>query len=265
MKLISLKDEISAAMATKPSSVWPIYSADGTPKFLDRNMVMTASEAATCIRKLWYDKNAEPIVGEDGAPVQEVQRWGFFERGHNVEAWIVQKLNDAGTPTQFTGEYQVSFMDGLLSGTPDGVALFTGEAPRLLEFKSMDPRTNTRFLPRSVHITQCQVNMGLLRDMLFPDMEGATLLYVNASDYQEMYEFDIDFDPAVYQWAKDRAVELFSAESAEDLSPEGVLKPKATGGCTYCTHTAMCSGAVKASKAEKKMHATNTKLANKVF
>jgi len=113
-----LTKAIKSGVANSPKDRWPTY--DG--KELIRGDFITASEVGGCIRKIYYAKaaaktNASPIIGEND--------WGFFQRGHNVEAWVVQQLrqSNVGATFMFIGSEQKSFYFGDQSGTPDGIMI----------------------------------------------------------------------------------------------------------------------------------------------
>ena len=262
----SLIDLIKEGVQSRPPDLWPAF--DGT--MLDRSKFMTSSEAGNCERQIWFDKN-EPVTRKPNS-----HEWGFWERGHNVEAWVVAQLIASAGAVKYThlGKDQRSFYSGRQSGTPDGLAYPSGGEWNV-EIKSIDPRTNTKNLPKPNNILQCMQNMDLVSECLDTDIMGSKLVYVNASDYTKMYEWTVfpDGDTVSSKGVitehtgltlKDleaKAHKIFDAKSAEEMKPEGIYN----GGCTYCKHTSRCSGVVAMKKEEAKANAEINKVAKGIF
>lgn len=227
MDLISRLDE---AVKNQVSD-WPTYTGGN----LDRSQYLTASENMACLRKLKFDKTLPR--GEEP--------WGYFQRGHAVEAWIVDMLEASlkdGEALTFHGFIQRTFVDeqNRLSGTPDGVLVLTKgrrTSRILLEFKSVDPRTNLEAMdsPKTQHEAQVQQNMHLLNKNGIT-VSKAIILYVDASNFARMRQFEVARDKAAAGRFAVRADLLFSS-TAEELPAEGLTN----GGCTYCAHTEACS------------------------
>ena len=234
-------ERLNAAMAAKDSA-WPKYGGGD----LDRTQYLSASENLSCLRKLKFDKLA---------PRGALEKWGYAERGHAVEAWVVDMLESSLEPDEelsFYGFLQRSFADDQrrLSGTPDGLLTVnnpTRKRRTLLEFKSVDPRTNLEAMdsPKPQHAAQVQQNMHLLRQADMP-VSKAIILYVDASNFQRMRQFEVKFDRTQIERFALRASSLFAAAAPEDLVPEGL----ANGGCTYCDHVEACAR-IQAIKKEK--------------
>jgi CRISPR/Cas system-associated exonuclease Cas4 (RecB family) len=228
---MDLIERLHTAMSQK-TSAWPRY--DGGD--LDRTAFLTASENLSCLRKVKFDK----LEGRG------LESWGYAERGHAVEAWVVDRLEEAlqpGEAMKFYGFMQRSFVDDQrrLSGTPDGVLTITKgrrTTTLLLEFKSVDPRTNLEAMdaPKPQHAAQVQQNMHLLRHNDIT-VSKAIILYIDASNFERMRQFEVAFDRAQAERFALRAASLFATESPAELLPEGLTN----GGCTYCTHTEACS------------------------
>lgn len=216
-------------------SAWPLYGDDDC--FLDRNAVLTASENLRCLRELKFNKTMP----------RESDKWGMAERGHAVEAWIVEQLCRAHLPILLAGSDQRSFLhdESGLSGTPDGLVWIDGK-PVLVEFKSVDPRTNLEGMsaPKPQHFAQVQQNMWLL-NMHGTAVQEAVILYVDASDFQRTKQFNLAYDGGeVARRAEIRAAILFDTE-VMDLPAEGLTN----GGCTYCAFKEECS-AIQVAKGE---------------
>jgi len=216
-------------------SAWPLYGDDDC--YLDRNAVLTASENLRCLRELKFNKTMP----------RESDKWGMAERGHAVEAWLVEQLRRAHMPLLLAGTNQRSFLhdESGLSGTPDGLAWIDGKAV-LVEFKSVDPRTNLEGMsaPKPQHAAQVQQNMWLL-NMHDSPVEEAIILYVDASDFQRHKQFNVAYDGGdMARRAEIRAAILFDTE-VMDLPAEGLTN----GGCTYCAFKEECS-AIQVAKGE---------------
>ena len=230
--------KISEAVLSASSS-WPLYGDEGST--LDRNAVLTASENLRCLRELKFSKTMPKAF----------DRWGMAQRGHAVEAWVVAQLAVTGETILLDGDNQRSFLDSMsgLSGTPDGVWMMDGNTPVLLEFKSVDPRTNLEGLsaPKPQHFAQIQQNMWLLQQNGI-DVQQAVVLYIDASDFQRMKQFDVAYDGGeVASRAAIRSEILFDAETAAELPAEGLTN----NGCTFCAYKEECS-AIQVAKGEKR-------------
>ena len=218
-------------------SAWPLHGS--TDEFLDRNAVLTASENLRCLRELKFSKTTP----------RESDKWGMAERGHAVEAWVVEQLRRAMLLPMFAGDQQRSFLhdESGLSGTPDGLVLVEGKWI-LLEFKSVDPRTNLEAMtaPKPQHAAQVQQNMWLL-NMHDYTVDEAMVLYVDASDFQRHKQFNVAYDNGeTAQRAEIRAAILFDTD-VMDLPAEGLTN----NGCTYCAFKEECS-AIQVAKGEKR-------------
>lgn len=248
---------------TSEVKVWPVYGRD---KPLDRNTVLTSSETTVCMRNLLLSKlahKAPGVVKDD----RFRKNWGFAQRGHALEAWVVYQLLaffEPGKELRFAGDDQVSFVKEGLSGTPDGLlTLLDGDGNEilvLLEIKSVDPRTRLGPEPKPKHMEQVQQNMGLLLDNGF-DVHTAVVLYVDASNYQMMQQYIVPFYPAMYKAAKARGLTLHNALAVAGAEMEQAGKDKAwqallesaaahtepeglsndSDDCTYCQFTEECS------------------------
>lgn len=231
-----VKSIIADSVKNATPDKWPTF--DGGE--LDRNEFLTSSEVAGCLRKAFFAKYA------DEYPHQTFTGNGFTERGHNVEAWIVSKMVGTGNRLLYVGRDQRSFYDADigLSGTPDGILITPSGEMILLEFKSYDPRSNVKKFPKKQHIYQCNQNMYLVNKCLNYKIKKAIILYVNASDYLDQYEFAIDYDEGIVAECIERAELLWSAKKPDDVEAEGMIN----GDCDYCKATGHCSDCVGVSK-----------------
>jgi CRISPR/Cas system-associated exonuclease Cas4 (RecB family) len=235
---IDLIQRIAESVKAQVSD-WPLY--DDANGRLDRNAVLTASENLRCLRELKFNKTMP----------RPQEKWGMAQRGHAVEAWVVEQIVESlgvGEIVDLAGASQRSFLadEEGLSGTPDGLFYKDG-VYTLLEFKSVDPRTNLEGMaaPKPQHFAQVQQNMWLLRKHGFA-VDHAAVLYVDASDFQRMRQFNVPYDGGeTAQRAEVRAAILFDAASPADLPAEGLT----SNGCTYCAFKEECS-AIQAANGE---------------
>jgi hypothetical protein len=164
--------------------------------------------------------------------------------------WVPALRARFGANLKFVGERQRQFKRGFISATPD--ALLTN-APRdilsplgvadidsdclLLECKSIDPRVKLDS-PKPEHRYQAIVQIGVVRETTDYQPRFAVLVYIDASFWDTVTEFVIDFDPAVYANAKARATKVLTANAAAELPPEGWI----AGGkeCEHCPFTRAC-------------------------
>jgi hypothetical protein len=80
------------------------------------------------------------------------------------------------------------------------------------------------------------------------DVQQAVVLYIDASDFQRMKQFDVAYDGGeVASRAAIRSEILFDAETAAELPAEGLTN----NGCTFCAYKEECS-AIQVAKGEKR-------------
>ncbi len=246
-----INELIEDGFRNQPEKHWPIY---GRPpdETLDRSKYVTASEIGYCARKIWYSKQLPQRGG--------LQKYGFAERGHTAEAWVVEQIrnNQQGWNLLYAGDEQVSFVVGVQSGTPDGVLTADQQGYWLFECKCIDPRTSKTLLPRRQHIWQCQQNMELVEVNLNIQLKGTKILYIDSADYEDRIVHEIEFDNDLQTKLDKRARKIMNAKCAEELEPEGMFD----GGCKFCDFKAECSAAVGAAKLEREK-AEKTKAVSK--
>lgn len=240
----SIKDLIFSGQANKPADLWPAHSAEGVVSDnLDRSTMLTSSEASNCPRRIWYGKQ------EKSRPLGT---WGYAERGHSVEAWVVKRLRWAQSDwaIDYLGDDQRSFVHttARLSGTPDGLLTKTVDGVVYgvtLEIKSIDPRLNKANLPKAGHVPQTHQNTWLL-SCAFPTitMLGSVLVYVDASNFEAIDEFLIDYDPEVVEEHKLLAKQVFAATTVTDLPALGLYRDE----CRLCDHRLKCNRDITAER-----------------
>ena len=242
------------AIANAEPKSWPMYSGG----HLNRGDFVTASEAANCSRRIKYGKQGQEVP---------FTRWGFAERGNVLEDWMVDKLR-LSMPKEFTllyaGSDQVSFANGHQSGTPDGLIRDAYYNYYVLELKSIDPRTNKKKLPKLAHVAQLQQNMYLVNSVLEEGSEvlGGVILYLDASDLQDMQEFWIEPDYYLQEELIDKAELINAAASPDDLPPEGITL---TMDCGMCDYADLCSGAIVNKEETKRRAEQASEVMNDVF
>lgn len=253
--MVSLKDAVNAGVANFEPKKWPTY--DG--KELDRSAFVTASEIGKCMRQIYFSKEA---ARKDTPPVTN-ETWGFFARGDNVEEFVVKALRASGVDVQFMfiGDEQVSLHHGAQSGTPDGVLVTASGQVIVFDIKSIDPRKNRRHLPSKDHVWQVTQNMALVEDCLQLIVSHGVLLYVDASNYQDMLEVRVDYDIDLMENLADRAESILAADSAESLPPEGIYE----GTCNFCTFKDHCNAAQERAVELKAQQKAQEKVAKNVF
>lgn len=205
---------------------------DRIPWSFERDQYMNASEADSCIRRQWFQKH-QPKVGEP-------QQWGYARRGQNAERYIVEALKAVNAPLLFAGDEQVSIQDDKrrISGTPDGVLAYDKEWIGV-EFKSIDPRTNRSRLPRAGHVTQLQLCMALLQDRVPKGvkMTRGVIVYMDASNFDDIVEFPVDAKPGILDEMAPRAKKILDTQRLDILDREG--KRNGTE-CKTCPFKAPC-------------------------
>lgn len=214
----------------------------------DRNASVGASEAFTCLRKVYYKKfGYEPDDDHD-------QDWGAARRGDVIENEVavpaVQAILPDTAQLLYAGGEQETIKKGRLSATPDGLVVdapddalaqlgipsLLGTGQFVVEFKSFDPRASIKEA-KPVHVGQTQVQMGLLHDLTNYTPKFAVIIYFNASILSDIRCFVVPYDPAVYAAAGKRAKQVFGAQEPTELPPEGKL----SGDCKLCEFTEECA------------------------
>mgnify|MGYP001581076740 FL=1 len=221
----------------------------------DRRNTIGASEVGACLRKTWFEKNAAPRDPD------YADRYGARLRGTLIEDhyWVpgLRATLPPGVALELAGDQQRSIVDGYLSATPDGV--LTG-LPReslawlgvpdigpscciAVECKSIDPRADLR-AASAHHKFQVQTQIGLLRAHTPWKPDYALISYIDASYLDEVTEFAIAFDPAIYAAAQERSALIMATTDPLALAPEGKLSGGAE--CGYCPWASHCQAATVA-------------------
>ena len=203
----------------------------------DRTKFLNASEADYCIRQLWYMKHTPEAA--------KPQEWGFARRGTHAEKYVIESLLALNSvEMRHAGDEQMSYQLGRLSATPDGTFRVNDGPWMGIEVKSMDPRTNRSNLPKAAHVHQLQIAMALYNaenDTEYHVTEGV-LMYIDASNFDDIVEFPVPLDPAVIDAYSKKADKVFRTKSADALDREG---KRERDGCKYCPFTETCGVSVE--------------------
>lgn len=211
-----------------------------------RALTVGASEIGQCGRKTFYLKR-----GGERDP-EHVDGWGAALRGSVIERafWLPALRARFENKLKFAGDQQQRFKSEFLSATPDAMLIHApvdilaslgvqdiGADCLLLECKSIDPRVKLD-APKPEHRYQVIVQLGVVRETTEFQPRYAIISYINASFWDDMVEFAVAFDPAIYSAAKARAAKVLTASAASELPPEGFI----AGGkeCERCPFTKAC-------------------------
>lgn len=220
---------------------------------MDRNRTIGASEIGQCARRMYWVKT-------EGLPDPDYQdNWGARLRGTVMEErfWTPAMRKKYGKKLLLSGDKQATVHDRYLSATPDGLLV---DQPRdllahmgvpdigpgcciLVECKTIDPRVNLTEAKQE-NMLQTQVQLGLIRELTKYKPEYAVISYIDASFWDDVDEYPIQFSPDLYRKMHERAVIIKTATGPGDLKPEGWI----AGGkeCEYCPFVGPC-GVVRRS------------------
>jgi hypothetical protein len=264
--MLDFTGAINRAINKRAPQRWPLF--DSGQKLLDRSSYVTASEIGYCARKIKFDKLASKLSKTKPGYTKTVSTddWGYWERGHNVEAWVIEQIRQGWDNPDwellYMGHEQVSFIDGVQSGTPDVAAVNEKEGFVIaVDIKSIDPRTNVKRLPKIAHVAQVTQNCDLMSVNMDLSPGGGFLFYIDASNYKLQYPHVVEWDEMHADRLQARAEMIMAADSPADLEPEGLY----TDGCKYCNHTAACSQIIREMRNEGTDHEQLKKAATGFF
>jgi hypothetical protein len=231
------------------------YARSTARVFEDRANTVGASEVGRCARQTYYAKNeGDADYGTPRNP-DFVESGGATQRGsiYEVHVWEPALRARYGERLLYAGKQQQTFTLDFLSATPDalvvglapdvlaplGVADIGGDRSLVCEAKTIDPRARLDG-PRSAHVYQAQVQLGLLHALTPHRPEWALLSYTDASFFDLVMEFPVRRDPTIFETAWQRAMKIMTATAAEQLAPEGWIG----GGseCEHCPFSRACLG-----------------------
>lgn len=230
----------------------------------DRTKSVGGSDVGQCIRKTWLGKH---IATHGFTPDEDfVQSSGATDRGsvYENEVWApaLKAHRPEGAKLLFAGDRQETLHDGFLSATPDGLFVNLDRAclsergiPDIgaqvddgaesfgclvVECKTIDPRVNLKGAPKPEHAFQCQVQMGLIRSRTRYRPRFAIISYTDASFLDQVQEFVVAWDPAIYRAAQERADAIMTETDVTRLHPEGKWSPHARE-CEHCSFKTACA------------------------
>lgn len=234
-----------------------LYAKATVRTFEGRENSVGASEIGQCARKVFFAKNAGDHVYGVASDEDWVDTWGAALRGRLIEDhfWVPALRARFGDKLKFAGGEQTTFISEFLSATPDGLLIeqpadaltplgvsdIGGDHSLVVESKTIDPRTRLDG-PKPEHVFQAQVQLGLIRQLTPYRPKFALVSYINASFLDDVVEFVVPFDPAIFDVADRRAAQIMVARSADELKPEGWI----AGGreCEFCPYTGACGSFV---------------------
>jgi hypothetical protein len=221
--------------------------------FEGRENTVGASEVGQCARKVFFSKNSGDHVYGSDSDEDYADARGAALRGTLIEdhLWLPALRARYGDKLLYAGTEQVRLVSGFLSATPDGLLIgqpadalaglgvvdIGGDGSVVVECKSIDPRAKLDGA-KPEHVFQVHVQIGLTRELTPHRPECAVISYANASFLDDIAEFCVRFDRAIYANAKRRATQIAVATSPNELKPEGWI----AGGreCEYCPFTKAC-------------------------
>jgi hypothetical protein len=205
------------------TEVLAAYAETTARLFEGRENTVGASEVGQCARKIYFAKNSGDHVYGADADEDFAEAWGAALRGRLFEdhLWVPALRARYGAKLLYAGEDQCTFASGFLSATPDGllidqprdalaglgIADVGGDGSVVVEAKTIDPRARLDG-PKPEHVFQAIAQIGLIRELTPHRPEWAGISYANASFLDDIVEFVVRFDPAVFQNAKARATAI---------------------------------------------------------
>src|SRR4051794_13024279 len=229
------------------------YASATTRTFEGREHTIGASEIGQCARKLFWIKNeGDPVHAALRNP-DYVDGWGAQMRGSVFENhfWLPALRARYGERLKYAGPEQRTLISDFLSATPDGLLIgqpanalaplgipdLGGDHSLVIECKTSDPRVRLD-APKPEHVFQVNTQIGLLQELTHYNPVFAVIAYTNASFWDDVVEFAIRFEPAVFQQAKLRAARIMTTTEVEGLWPEGWI----AGGkeCDRCPFSRAC-------------------------
>jgi hypothetical protein len=229
------------------------YAKATARAFEAREHAVGASEVGQCARKIFFAKNAGDSVYGVTSDDDYADAWGAALRGRLFEDhfWVPALRARFGAKLLYAGDQQQKFVSGFLSATPDGLLIdqshdalaslgivdIGGDGSIVVECKTIDPRVELD-APKPEHAFQAQVQIGLFSELTPHQPNVALISYANASFPDEIIEFVVRFESAIFANAKRRAAQILTAQAADQLKPEGWI----AGGreCEFCAFNRAC-------------------------
>ena len=220
----------------------------------DRNKTLGASEVGQCLRKVWFGKHQGQSYHTWAQDKDWGENWGAMARGSFYEDNFWEPAMAAGVEALggqllYSGENQTTLVDGNLSCTPDGLAVgleqetfpevknFNGQV--VLECKTIDPRYAGP-LPKPEHEFQLQVQLGMFHTCTEFRPTFGLLTYTDASWFDQIQVFHVDYDPNILAVAHDRATRAIEVRDPFQIPAEGAIA--GAKECKYCAYNEACRG-----------------------
>ena len=211
-----------------------------------------ASEVGLCIRRVWYAKQQRLTLNPKHA--DDPTSWGAARRGSTFENyfWVPAMRKAYGDRLLFTGRQQQTMIYEDLRATPDGLLIrqkrdaltalgVSDIGPSrcvVLECKTIDPRIPLE-RAKPEHVFQAQIQLGMFRRTTEYKPDYALISYTNASFFDDIIEFVVEYDDAIFLQGLARAKQIKQATDPVQLKPEGWI----CGGqeCNYCPFVKPCT------------------------
>ena len=197
-----------------------------------RKRIGCSQAGEECEYKLWLGLNNQ-------RPIDDPRVLRIFELGNQVETVVINLLKQAGVTVyekdQEGKQFQVSFLDGSLQGSIDGVVtgIPESERPHLLEIKSYNNARFNTLCKESVsksdpkYFTQVQLYLKGL------NLEKALFIAYN-KDTSDLYEERIDYDPFEAEIAINKVQKVIESKDGLNLDTTKNYK------CIFCNHKDVC-------------------------
>ena len=197
-----------------------------------------------CLRRLQYDYlNAPKDEGADFSP----QTRRIFQRGHEVEEWLIGWMSEAGFNLRTRGKDGKQFgfedcggrfkghFDGVVIGGPDGF-----DYPALFEAKCLGDKGWKQLVKHGVAKAYPQYAAQVATYQAYGQLaqNPAFFVAVNANDMAIHLEL-VKFDQALAQESADKAARVLEAtDHGETLAR--ITDDSASFMCKFCPYTQEC-------------------------
>jgi len=129
--------------------------------------------------------------------------------------------------------------DFRLAGTPDGLIEWQDRSETVLEVKSHGTAQNYDSGPSEMHVRQTELNIELFHETTTHRPEEGIIIYGLAEDYGRLALHRVERRPAVFIEMLGKAAAAFDADSAAEVTAEGVI----TKQCIICPYRSHCAAA----------------------
>jgi hypothetical protein len=126
-----------------------------------------------------------------------------------------------------------------LAGTPDGLIEWSDRSESSLEVKSHGTAQNYDSGPSEMHVRQTELNIELFHETTMHRPEDGIVIYGLAEDYSRLTLHRVERRPAVFIEMLGKAAAAFDAETAAEVTAEGIV----TRQCVICPYRSRCAAA----------------------